>query len=96
MWENLVDVELVDLDFIISKDKVEEEDKLEDIFTANSYLPYAALGEAAFRSLRKGEVIQVERRGFYIVDAPYLRPDQPVRLLFVPDGRNMMGVTKKA
>ena len=92
--ENLVDVQLVDLDFIISKDKVEEDDKLEDIFTPNSYLPYAAKGEAAFRSLKKGEIIQVERRGFYICDSPYLRPDEPMRLFFVPDGKNLMGVKK--
>jgi len=89
---DLVDVTLVDLDFIISKDKVEEEDKLEDIFTQDSVLPYEAKAEAALRTVKKGEIIQVERRGFYICDEPYLRPDQPVKLLFVPDGKNMMGV----
>ena len=77
-----------------ARSQVEEEDKLEDIFTANSYLPYAAQGEAAFRSLRKGEVIQVERRGFYICDVPYVRPGEPMVFLFVPDGKNLFGVTR--
>jgi glutamyl-tRNA synthetase len=54
-------------------------------------LPYAAKGEAAFRSIQKGEIIQVERRGFYICDAPYFRPDEPIRMYFIPDGKNMMG-----
>ena len=92
--EDLVPVELVDLDFIISKDKVEEEDKLEDIITKQSYLPYKGKGEAAFRCVKKGEIIQVERRGFYICDAPYLRAEEPVRLFFVPDGKNLMGFKK--
>ena len=91
---DLVPVELVDLDFIISKDKVEEEDKLEDIITKQSYLPYKGKGEAAFRCVKKGEIIQVERRGFYICDAPYLRAEEPVRLFFVPDGKNLMGFKK--
>ena len=90
--DNLVDVQLVDLDFIITKDKVEEDDKLEDIFTEKSVLTYPAKGEAAFRAVRKGETIQVERRGFYICDVPYLRPDEPMKFFFVPDGKNMMGV----
>ena len=82
----------IDLDFIISKDKVEEEDKLEDIFTEKSYIPYNAVGEASLRTLKKGETIQVERRGFYICDEAYLRPEEPIKLIFVPDGKNMMGV----
>jgi len=88
---DLVDVTLIDLDFIISKDKVEEEDKLEDVLTKKSFLPYAARGEAALRTVRRGEVVQIERRGFYICDTPYLRADEPIKLLFVPDGKNMMG-----
>ena len=54
----------------------------------------AAKGEAAFRSVKKGEIVQVERRGFYICDRPYLRPDEPMKLFFVPDGKNLMGVKK--
>lgn len=91
---DLVDLTLVDLDFIISKPKVEEEDKLEDIFTEKSMLPDAARGEAALRTVKRGEIVQVERRGFYICDAPYLRPDEPIKLIFVPDGKNMMGVKR--
>ena len=73
---------------------MEEEDKLEDIITKQSYLPYKGKGEAAFRCVKKGEIIQVERRGFYICDAPYLRAEEPVRLFFVPDGKNLMGFKK--
>ena len=33
------------------------------------------------------QVIQVERRGYYICDVPYMRASDPIRLLFVPDGK---------
>lgn len=55
---------------------------------------HAVLAEPAFRGLARGETIQVERRGFYIVDEPFLRPSEPIRLLFVPDGKNMFGHRK--
>ena len=90
----LVDVTLVDLDFLLSKDKVEEDDNLKDIFTENSVLPAAAKGEPAMRTMRKGEIIQVERRGFYVCDVPYVRPSEPMVLYFVPDGKNMFGIKR--
>lgn len=44
------------------------------------------------RQLRRGDILQVERRGFYICDEPYVRPGDPIRLLFVPDGKSFFGV----
>ena len=46
-----------------------------------------ALGDSNMRILQKGEVIQLERKGYYIVDKPYLRPGKPMVLLNIPDGR---------
>ena len=40
--------------------------------------------------------MQVERRGFYICDEPYVRPADPMRFYFVPDGKNMMGAATPA
>lgn len=91
---DLVDVELIDLDFLLSKDKIEENDDLMDIFTEKSFLPYPAKGEPSLRTIKKGETIQVERRGFYVCDVPYVRPSDPMIFYFVPDGKNMMGVKK--
>ena len=93
---DVVDVQLVDLDFIIKKEKFEEEDKIEDIINKDSVFTYAAKGEAALRTVKRGETIQVERRGFYVCDEPYLRPSDPMRFLFVPDGREegFFGVAK--
>lgn len=39
------------------------------------------------RVLQAGDVIQLERKGYYIVDRPYLRPGKSMLLLNIPDGR---------
>lgn len=41
------------------------------------------------RTLSKGDVLQLERRGYYIVDVAFnpQQPDQPIVLFNIPDGR---------
>ena len=41
------------------------------------------------RSLKQGEVIQLERKGYFTVDRAFdpAAPEQPVVLLNIPDGR---------
>mmetsp|Transcript_27391 Transcript_27391/g.91089 ORF Transcript_27391/g.91089 Transcript_27391/m.91089 type:complete len:874 (-) Transcript_27391:1272-3893(-) len=89
---DLVDVELVDLDFLLTKDKVEEEDDIKQVLNDHTKFVHRGRGEAAMRQLRRGDILQVERRGFYICDEPYVRPGDPIRLLFVPDGKSFFGV----
>ena len=47
----------------------------------------AALGDPNMRTLQKGDVIQLERKGYFIVDVPLVRLGQPITLLSIPDGR---------
>ena len=79
----------------LPQDKIEEDDDLGAIFNPNTVLPYAAKGEAAMRSIKRGETIQVERLGFYVCDVPYVRPADPIKLFFVPDGKKFMGFKKQ-
>ena len=74
---------------------MEEEDDIKEIFNPNTVLPHMAKGEAAMRTIKKGETIQVERRGFYICDEPYVRASEPMKLFFVPDGKSFFGVPLK-
>ena len=39
------------------------------------------------RVLQRGEVIQLERKGYFIVDRPYVRSGKPMVLFAIPDGR---------
>jgi len=54
-----------------------------------------AVGDANLRESPQGEVLQLERRGYYIVDVPFdpAHPEKPIVLFNIPDGRtkNMPG-----
>jgi len=88
---DLVEITLVELGYLINKKKVEEDDVFEDIVNDNSWLEAAAMGDANMRSLKKGEVLQVERKGYFICDTIYGGPGSPAVLLNIPDGRDKGG-----
>jgi len=70
-------VDLVEYDTLISKPKLEKEkknrpgDKFEDF--ARTKLDYhtLAIGDANLKNLKKGDKIQLERRGYFIVDVSH-------------------------
>jgi glutamyl-tRNA synthetase len=66
--EYTVDIELVEFDHLITKQKVEENDDVKDIVNKNSKAQYSAIGEGIMRHLNKGDIIQIERRGYFFVD----------------------------
>lgn len=94
---NMTPLVLTEFDNLISKDKLEEGDKFEDFINPNTMASTLAVGDAALKCLAKNDVIQLERRGFYRVDRPYIGPDKPLSLFMVPDGKAkaMSGVTGK-
>ena len=47
----------------------------------------SAVGDPNMRALQKGDIIQLERKGYFIVDSPLLRREEPIVLLSIPDGR---------
>ncbi len=57
-----------------------------------------AYGDANMRKLKKGDVIQLERKGYWIVDraADAGQPEQPMVLLDIPDGRAAKTATAAA
>ena len=54
-----------------------------------------AIGEAALANLEENTFIQLERRGYYRVDRPYMGPNKPIVLFQIPDGKrkNMSHLT---
>ena len=53
-----------------------------------------AVGDGNMRSLVKGDILQLERKGYYIVDKPLGNGGLPMVLFSIPDGRNK-GSTKQ-
>ncbi|CAO2161060.1 unnamed protein product [Urochloa humidicola] len=85
--EELVPLSLVEFDYLISKKKLEEHEDFLDNLNPCTRRETPALGDANMRNLKRGEVIQLERKGYYRCDAPFIRSSKPVVLFAIPDGR---------
>eukprot|EP00916_Digyalum_oweni_P015473 GHVL01025327.1.p1 GENE.GHVL01025327.1~~GHVL01025327.1.p1 ORF type:complete len:700 (+),score=134.84 GHVL01025327.1:66-2165(+) len=85
-----VKILLREFDHLITKEKPEEDDEISDLVNMNSCLETTAIGEEHMKNLKIGDVIQLERRGYFIVDKPNV-------LHMIPDGKtkNMSTVTGK-
>jgi glutamyl-tRNA synthetase len=81
---DLIDVTLLDYDYLITKKKLEEEDEVKDFLTPVTEFKTTAVGDWNLRSLKHGDIIQLERKGYYIVD----RVDaSSMDLISIPDGK---------
>ena len=82
-------VVLTEFDYLVTKEKLEEEDKFEDFVNTTTMATTQVIGDAGLKTLREGDVIQLERRGYYRVDRPYLNStDKPLVLYMIPDGKS--------
>ena len=66
--QELVSVELVDFDYLITKDKLEEDDKLEDYLTPQTEFRSNAVADCNVAQVKVDDIIQFERKGFYRCD----------------------------
>lgn len=94
----LVPVTLLDYDYLITKKKLEEDDDVKDCLTPQTEFRTAAVADANVRQLKQGDIIQFERKGYYIVDRAYdaSKPEQEVELILIPDGRAASIASKHA
>ncbi|KAK6159757.1 hypothetical protein DH2020_003138 [Rehmannia glutinosa] len=83
----LVRLTLVDFDYLITKKKLEEDEDFVDVVNPCTKKETLALGESDMRNLKRGDVIQLERKGYYRCDAPFVRPSKPIVLFAIPDGK---------
>lgn len=85
--DELIPLSLVDFDHLITKKKLEEGDEFESFVNPVTWIEKAALGDPNMRNLNKSDIIQLERKGYFIVDKPFTKPGQPIVLFNIPDGR---------
>ena len=78
---------LLDFDYLITKPKLEESDNFEAVVNTVTRTEVSALGEAAMRCLQRGDVIQIERKGYYRVDEPLQDEGKAMVLFAIPDGK---------
>lgn len=88
------EVTLVEYDHLITKKKVDEDEKVQDIVNTNSRIAYQAIAEGNMKGLKVGDIIQLERRGYFFVD---IVDGSNMVLNFIPDGRatNMSKIESK-
>ncbi|THH13649.1 hypothetical protein EW146_g6591 [Bondarzewia mesenterica] len=80
----LVDVTLLDYDYLITKKKLDEGDKLDDFITPVTEFRDDAYADANVLDLVKGDIIQFERKGYYILDGD---TDGKLEFIRIPDGK---------
>lgn len=81
-----VEVKLADFDHLITKDKLEDGDNFEDFITPQSEFLSSAYADVNIRKLKRGDVVQFERKGYFRLDVP-LGTNQPV-FFTIPDGKS--------
>lgn len=78
---------LSEFDNLILKEKLEEDDKIEDCINPHTQAETEVIGDAGLKKLKEHDIIQLERRGYYRVDRPYINETKPLILFMVPDGK---------
>lgn len=81
---HLVDVRLLDYDYIINKKKLEENDDVADFVTPVTEFKEEAHADANVQTLKEGDIIQFERKGYYRYDG---RVETVMEFIKIPDGR---------
>ncbi|OSD08417.1 glutamate-tRNA ligase [Trametes coccinea BRFM310] len=89
----LVEATLLDHDYLITKKKLEENDDVKDFVTPVTEFREDALADANVRELKKGDIIQFERKGYYIYDGTV---DGRMEFIHIPDGRAASIASKAA
>ncbi|GAA5931087.1 glutamate--tRNA ligase GUS1 [Sporobolomyces koalae] len=87
--DELTQVKLLDYDYLITKKKLEEDDSVESVLNPKTEYSVDAVADLNLRQVKKGDILQFERKGFYIVDVAYdpSQPSNAVELIFIPDGK---------
>lgn len=92
----LVDATLIDYDYLITKKKLEDEDELKDFVTPVSEFREDALADANVRELKRNDIVQFERRGYYVFDGVADKAGTRTwEFIRIPDGR-AAGLASKA
>jgi glutamyl-tRNA synthetase len=84
--QTLVPVELVDFDHLITKDKIEEDDNVEDFLNSKTEFRSEALADGNVADLKLGDIIQFERKGYFRLDRPFAE-GAPAIFFAIPTGK---------
>ncbi|KJZ76911.1 hypothetical protein HIM_03788 [Hirsutella minnesotensis 3608] len=86
--DNLVPVDLVSFDYLITKNKLEKTDKIEDFLAPKTEFREQAFADCNVSDLKPGAMVQFERKGYFVLDGRH--PQDSSRLVFfdIPSGKS--------
>ncbi|EPY53432.1 glutamate-tRNA ligase [Schizosaccharomyces cryophilus OY26] len=79
--------DLVDFDYLITKDKLEEDDDYKEFLTPQTEFHTSVFADNAVKDLKKGDIVQIERKGYFIVDTPF--DGNGITFFNIPDGKTV-------
>ncbi|KAM9297361.1 bifunctional glutamate/proline--tRNA ligase isoform 2-T2 [Morus bassanus] len=88
----LIPTVCVNYEHLITKPVLGKDEDFKQYINLNSKQEELMLGDPCLKDLKKGDIIQLQRRGFFICDQPYepVSPysckDAPCILIYIPDG----------
>ncbi|KAH0622690.1 hypothetical protein JD844_025203 [Phrynosoma platyrhinos] len=88
----LIPAVCVNYEHLITKPVLGKEEDFKQYVNRNSKQEELMYGDPCLKDLKKGDIIQLQRRGFYICDQPYepVSPysckEAPCVLIYIPDG----------
>lgn len=95
--ESLTPCTLTTFDHLITKDKLEEGDKIEECVNYDSVSYVEAIGDINMMTLPVGSIIQFERKGYYRMDSGYDTVTKKGGEFFlIPDGKTVNRYGAKA
>ena len=86
---SLVDVTLLDYDYLITKKKLEADDDVADFVVPVTEFRVEAWADAGVKALSVGDIMQFERKGYYRVDG-FVKIDkgkERIEFVRIPDGK---------
>ena len=81
---------LTTFDHLLTKDKLEEDDKFQDFVNRDSVLKVDVLGDVNMKTLPVKSIIQFERKGYFRLDRAYnAETGEPGEFFLIPDGKTV-------
>lgn len=84
--QNLIPVSLVDFDYLITKDKLDENDNWEDFINPKTEFRTETVADENVAGLKVDDIIQFDRKGYYRIDKAFLH-GEPAVAFKIPTGK---------
>jgi glutamyl-tRNA synthetase len=85
--QQLIPVDLVTFDHLLTKDSLEEDDQLEDFLNPHTEFHEEAFADGNVADLKEGDIIQFERKTYYRLDRPFQADGKPAIFFAIPTGK---------